>query len=247
MIVKVAVSTRNELESVRANKMKAHHQAHRRFVVQAVRHSAATREQVDVAVTSFVGCFGRLWRVPWENRYKEVFWSLAVNGVRAAGACQRRWPNNEPHALVVLWAQVPMGTASTCGSMLSGSVRSQAVCTVLGGALLQQWHLWLVVPPPSVCEIVWRVVCWLLSGQWSRVGNACCLWLIRLLGTGLLCSRPFPKLPPPSDLPCMFCPGMIGQSQLRSRIKSAQIILSCLFASRFPCAHAWWLCFRHKH
>jgi hypothetical protein len=63
-------------------------QAHRRFVVQAL-HSAATGEQVDAAVTTFVGCFGRLWRVPWDNGYKEVFWRLVVNGVRAAGACQR--------------------------------------------------------------------------------------------------------------------------------------------------------------
>jgi hypothetical protein len=63
--------------------------ADRRFAVQALRHSAATREQVDAAVTTFVRCFGRFWRVPWENGYKEVFWRLAVNGVRAAGACQR--------------------------------------------------------------------------------------------------------------------------------------------------------------
>jgi hypothetical protein len=50
---------------------------------------AATLEQVDTAVTTFVCCFGRLWHVTWENGYKEVFWRLAVNGVRAAGACQR--------------------------------------------------------------------------------------------------------------------------------------------------------------
>jgi hypothetical protein len=66
----------------------ARRQAHRWFV-QALRHSAATREQVDAAVTTFVSCFGRLWRVPWENGYKEVFRRLAVNGLRAAGACQR--------------------------------------------------------------------------------------------------------------------------------------------------------------
>jgi hypothetical protein len=53
-------------------------QAHRRFVVQALRHSAANREQVDAAITTFIGCFGRLWRVPWENGYKEVFWRSAV-------------------------------------------------------------------------------------------------------------------------------------------------------------------------
>jgi hypothetical protein len=46
-------------------------------------------EQVHAAVTTFVGCFSWLWHVPWENGYKEVFWSLVFNGVRAAGTCQR--------------------------------------------------------------------------------------------------------------------------------------------------------------
>jgi hypothetical protein len=64
-------------------------QAHHRFIVHALRHSAAARDQVDAAVTTFVGCFGRLRRVPWENGHRKVFWSLAVNCVRAAGACQR--------------------------------------------------------------------------------------------------------------------------------------------------------------
>jgi hypothetical protein len=71
----------------------------------------------------------------------------------------------------------------------------------------------------------------LLSGQWSRVGKACGLWVIRLLGKGLLCSRPLLKLPPPPGLPCMILPGMIGQSQLRAGTKSALIILFSLFAS----------------
>jgi hypothetical protein len=62
------------------------------------------------------------------------------------------------------------------------------------------------------------------------------LWsyFISLLGRGLLCSRPFPKLPSPSGLPCMIFTNMIGQSQLRGGMQSALIILSCLFASRVP-------------
>jgi hypothetical protein len=89
-------------------------------------------------------------------------------------------------------------------------------------------------------SVIWSggLWCWRLSGPWSRVGNACGLWFIRLLGRGLLCSRPFPKLPPPSGLPCMILPGMIGQSQQRAGMKLALIILSRLFASRFPCDRA---------
>jgi hypothetical protein len=80
--------------------------------------------------------------------------------------------------------------------------------------------------------------CWRLSGPWIRVGNACGLWFIRLVGRDLLCSRPIPKLPPPSGLLCMMKHGMISQSQRRAGMKSALVILSCLFASRFPCALA---------
>jgi hypothetical protein len=175
------------------------------------------------------------------NWYKEVFWRLAVNGVRAAGACQRYFSAPCPCDVV------GSGAFGDCERLrqhafwecaIAQAVRTQVQCG-LGGALLQQWHLWLVDPPPSVCQIKWSggLWCWWLSGPWSRVGNACGLWFIRLLGRGLLCSRPFPKLPPPSGLPCMTLPGMIGQSQLTG-MKSALIILSCLFASRFPCAHA---------
>jgi hypothetical protein len=83
----------------------------------------------------------------------------------------------QPHALVVLWAQASMEMANGCGSMLSGSVRllrlSHSGAARFGGALLQQWHLWLVDPPPSVCEIVWRVV--VLAAIWA----VCGLWFIR--------------------------------------------------------------------
>jgi hypothetical protein len=36
----------------------------------------------------------------------------------------------------------------------------------LGGALLQQWHLWLADPLPSVCEMVWRVL--VLTAIWAK-------------------------------------------------------------------------------
>jgi hypothetical protein len=45
----------------------------------------------------------------------------------------------------------------------------------------------------------------------------------------------------------MILPGMIGQSQLRAGMKSALIILSCLFASRFLCVRAYRLCIPNEH
>jgi hypothetical protein len=150
---------------------------------------------------------------------------------------------SQPHALVVLWAQAPIGIANGCGSMLSGSVRSLRLSALRCSAGWREHCFssgtcgWLTHLLQSVRQSggLW---CWLLPGQWSRVGNACCLWFIRLLGRGLLCSRPFLKLPPPSSLPCMILPGMIGQSQRRAGMKSALIILYCLFASRSLCVRA---------
>jgi hypothetical protein len=169
-------------------------------------------ESVDAAVTTFVGCCGRLlWpvalRVPWENGYKEVFWRLAINGVRAASAYQRYFSAPCPCGVVGSGAQ------GDCEQMRQHAFWECAIAQVvhtqvhrgLGGALLQQWHLWLVDPPPAVCEMVSRVV--VMAAFWAmEQGYACDLWFISLLGRGLLCSRPFPKLPPPSGLPCMLCP-----------------------------------------
>jgi hypothetical protein len=147
------------------SRRKARRQAHRRFVVQALGHSAATREQVDAAATTFISYFGRLWRVPWKNGYK-VFWRLAVNGLRGAGACQRYFSAQCPCGIVGL------GAHENCKRLrqhafwecaVAQAVRTQ-VQRVLGGALLQQWHLWLVDPPPFVCEMDWRLWCWRLSG-----------------------------------------------------------------------------------
>jgi hypothetical protein len=165
---------------------------------------------------------------------------LAVNGVRAAGACQRYFSTPCP------CGAVDSDAHGDCERLRQHAVWERAIAQAvrtqvqrgLGAALLQQWHLWLVDRPTSVCDMVWRLCCWRLSGPWSRVGNACGLWFIRLLGRGLQCNRPFQKLPPPSGLPCMILPGMIGQSQQRAGMKLALIILSCLFASRFPCARA---------
>jgi hypothetical protein len=122
---------------------------------------------MNAAVTTFVGCFGRLWHVPWKNGHKEVFWPLAVNGVRAAGACQRYF-----------------SAPCSCGVMGSGAhgdserLRQHAFweCAIaqalrtqvqrgLGRALFQQLLLWLVDPPPSVYDIVWRVV--VLAAIWA--------------------------------------------------------------------------------
>ena len=52
--------------------------------------AAADGAAVDLALaeTAAAALLGRMqgvWRLPWENRYKEILWRLVVNGVRGAG------------------------------------------------------------------------------------------------------------------------------------------------------------------
>jgi hypothetical protein len=55
-----SLSVRHAYALLTRSRHTARRQAHCRFVVQALRQSAATREQVDAAVTTFIGCFCRL-------------------------------------------------------------------------------------------------------------------------------------------------------------------------------------------
>jgi hypothetical protein len=71
---------------------------------------------------------------------------------------------SQPHALVVLWAQVPLETANGCSSILSRSVQSVRLsairCSAGWGELCFSSgtvHLWLICTPP-VSEMVWRDV-----------------------------------------------------------------------------------------
>jgi hypothetical protein len=122
-----------------------------------------------------------LWRVPWENGYKELFRRLAVNGGRAVGARCHRY----------------FSAPCTCGVVGSGvhvdcerlrqhafwSVRSLRLsalrCSAGWGELCFSSGTsgWLT---RLLLSVRW---CWLLSGQlqWSRVGNACGLWFVCLL------------------------------------------------------------------
>jgi hypothetical protein len=102
--------------------------------------------------------------------------ALAVNGMRAAGACQRYSS-----------ATCPCGVVGTDAHGDCERLRqhafwecAQAVRTQVqrglrgGGDLLQQWHMLLVDPHPSVCEMVWRVV--ILAAIWAMEQGRKRLW-----------------------------------------------------------------------
>jgi hypothetical protein len=136
-----------------------------------------------------------------QHGYKEVFDAWLP---LACGRLVHARSISQPHALVVLWARAPMGlrmVAAACFLEVCG----RSGCPQSGASRMRGMSLFVRWSGGS-----W---CWLLFGKWSRVGKVCSLWLMCLLGRGLLRSRPSPKLPPPSGLPCMILPGMIGMSQ----------------------------------
>jgi hypothetical protein len=47
--------------------------------------STTTSGNLRTAVQRFQACLPRIWRLPWDNRYKEALWRLAVNGVPETG------------------------------------------------------------------------------------------------------------------------------------------------------------------
>jgi hypothetical protein len=80
---------------------------------------------------------------------------------------------SQPHALVVLWALLPKGVAigwlrqhAFWVYAIAQAVRTQEQ-RGFGEAQLQQWHLWLVDPSPSVCVLVSRVVVLQLAAIWA--------------------------------------------------------------------------------
>jgi hypothetical protein len=76
-------------------------------------------------------------------------------------------PKVMPPSLRTVMAACFLGVCDCSGCPHSGAAR-------VGGGLLQQWHLWLVDPPPSVCEMVWRVV--VLAAIWAMEQGRKRLW-----------------------------------------------------------------------
>ena len=96
----------------------------------------------------------RLWRLPWDNQYKEVFWRLVLNGLPvtsrmgdAVAPCGCGAPHPQPDRRHHFW-DCPVAVAVTA------SLSAQ-----LGGRLLTPQHIWLAQPPPSIHPGVWEAVC----------------------------------------------------------------------------------------
>ena len=121
----------------------------------AVRPSGLQR---DAALAPLYATLAALWRLPWSNDYKQVFWRLLYDGLPTAGrlhqsgvcACglpsaQRRPPNDWHH---VFWE-----------CFVARAVRTELQRCCPGGSALTRQQLFLMQPPAGVLLEVWQVVC----------------------------------------------------------------------------------------
>jgi hypothetical protein len=103
--------------------------------------------------TGLMAVFSNCWDICWENKQKEIFWRVAVDGVQDG----HRWENlprgcacgvTNPRREHYFWscpvAKAVVGEIERC-------------CP--GHPCLSKTNVWLMQPPAGVLEIVWRVVC----------------------------------------------------------------------------------------
>lgn len=98
--------------------------------------------------------FRRCWALQWDNKHKEIFWRLAVDGVadghhwQGLGgrvcACGRGNPRRQHYFWSCPLAQAVVGEIRRC-------------CP--GQPVLHQKHVWLMIEPDGVPEEIWKVVC----------------------------------------------------------------------------------------
>lgn len=127
-------------------------EAHARFIMEAHGQGAGGATVADHG--KLLGVMSSCWDIAWENKEKEIFWRLAVNGV----ADGHQWNN---------------GVGHTCGCGAANPRRehffwscpvAQAVVETLrqgcpGCDSLSKTNVWLMQAPTGVPHAIWLVVC----------------------------------------------------------------------------------------
>lgn len=137
--------------------------------------------QVQHMVTALRPRMRKVWRMPWENKHKETWWRLLLNGVPGAGGHD-----------IGLKGPCPCGWAPAAHLNSTGRASAQRahvfwhcptaceVRKVLSHNLppdvqLQPQHVWLLQPPtPAVHWGVWAVVA--LSALEAMASARKCMW-----------------------------------------------------------------------
>ena len=109
---------------------------------------------------------GRVWRLRWANRWKEVWWRLLLHGVKGVGGHGWAWARDR--ACVCGWRPSPAADGPMRAFQQRAHVFWECPCakTViqcvrerLGGAPVSPVQVWLLSPAPhSMAESGWFVL-----------------------------------------------------------------------------------------
>ena len=131
-----------------------------------------TPAELELLRQEFVSSLPALWAVPMDNRHKDAFWRLSVNGVPGAGGhdicllgpCPCGWRVDAlacttPDRKRLLGA--PAVRAHTFWSCpVARAVVRELSQALPAGVQLHRKHVWLAIPPcAEVVLCVWQVVC----------------------------------------------------------------------------------------
>jgi hypothetical protein len=125
------------------------------------------------AVDHLTSLWAPLWRLPWENHNKEVFWRMALQGVRGAGGhdivpsgpcpCGQRYPpaSSMPATQRASWLREhSFWHCPVAQAVMLELARVLHASGCLPAHGLQAAHVWLCsIPHPSLSASVWKVVC----------------------------------------------------------------------------------------
>ena len=121
--------------------------------------------EVTAALEQLLARLDMVWRLPWENSWKEVWWRLLLHGVAGAGGhdvgCRGPCPCGWVPAAALAMPAVALLQRDHAfwDCPVTGGVRQLLQRHLPAGVVLHPQHLWLLVPPhPSVHHGVWVVV-----------------------------------------------------------------------------------------
>lgn len=140
--------TAMQMCEVRAQRIKRQ----RLYCTEACDSEAAAKVGLKALKTTY----RQLWSLKWENRYKEVFWRLAVNGI----AMLREGRCSDPPTCHCGRGKISRAHCFWDCPIAQAVIKevTQGLCHHLPDGGITRAHVWLAQPPPCVNDKLWQVV-----------------------------------------------------------------------------------------
>lgn len=181
-----------------------------------------------------------VWQLPWDNRWKEVWWRLLLGGLQGAGghgvclrgACPCGWD-------VPAYVSSQQGAAAQTAHVMWHCTTAAAVRALLQHHLppstpLLPHHLWLLCPPhPTIHPGVWAVVG--LAALHAIYGARSYMWALRCCRAEVTASHqpqlrqlqlgdcPGWNCPPAPPAACLIPDNLAADGQEQSQLGGSQV------------------------